>query len=299
MQRRKFIKDTSAIAIGIGVFGNISLANEGFIGDTPTTTDILGPFYRPGAPIRENLNPKNFDGEILHLSGTIFKEDGKTPMSNCLIEVWQCQANGLYDNISDEYFYRASQKISANGKYHFITTKPVPYPIEENSTSFRPAHIHMRISAIGQQDLVTQIYFSGDPYLASDPSTKSALTVNRILSVRKISSKESEIRFDIVLKKEYLPDDAIFRKVSGIYKMNNNSMMEFYRDGDLLFYKTNNQILGGLSYAGNNTFTGGVNDTEARFELLPQGKANVQFRFIRRRIIELEGTKVLVYGKQE
>ena len=74
--------------------------------------------------------------------------------------------------------------------------------------------------------------------------------------------------------------------------------MEFYREGDLLFYKTNNQIWGGLSYAGNNTFTGGVNDTEAKFELLPLGKANVQFRFIRRRKTELEGTKVLVYEKQ-
>lgn len=72
-------------------------------------------------------------------------------------------------------------------------------------------------------------------------------------------------------------------------------MMEFYRDGDLLFYKTNNQIWGGLSYAGNNTFSGGVDDTEAKFELLPQGKARVQFRFIRRRKLELEGTKILAY----
>ena len=73
------------------------------------------------------------------------------------------------------------------------------------------------------------------------------------------------------------------------------SMVEFYRDGDLLFYKTNNQIWGGLSYAGNNTFVGGVNDTEAKFELLAQGKAKVQFKFIRRKKTELEGIKVLVY----
>jgi protocatechuate 3,4-dioxygenase beta subunit len=297
MQRRKFIKDASAVAFGIGVFGNISWAKERFIGDTPTTTDILGPFYRPGAPLRQNLNPKDFKGEILHLSGTIFKEDGKTPMSDCLIEVWQCQADGLYDNLSDQYVYRGSQKVTADGKYHFLTTKPIPYPVEGSSTLFRPAHIHLRISAIGQQDLITQIYFAGDPHLDSDPSTKSALSVNRILSIRQKNSRESEIRFDIVLKKEYLPDDAVFQKVSGIYKMNNNSMIEFYRDGDLLYFKINNQIWGGLSYAGNNTFTGGVNDTEARFELLPQGKANVQFRFIRRSKTELEGTKVLVYEK--
>lgn len=297
MQRRKFIKDTSAVALGIGVFGNITWTEKGFVGDTPTTTDILGPLYRPGAPLRKNLNPKDFKGEVLHLSGTIFKEDGKTPMPDCLIEVWQCQSDGLYDNVSDEYVYRGSQKVSANGKYHFITTKPVAYPVEEGSPFFRPAHIHMRISAIGQQDLITQIYFTGDPYLDSDPSTKSALSVNRILSLQRTGDNQSEIKFDIVLKKEYLPDDAVFHKIAGVYKMNNNSMMEFYRDGDFLFYKMNHQIWGSLHYIGNNTFSGGVNDTDAKFELQPGGKVKLQFRFIRRRKLELEGTKVFAYDK--
>ena len=295
MQRRKFLKDTSAVAFGLAVFGNISWDKHQFIGDTPTTTDILGPFYRPGAPFRKNLNPGDFKSEVLHLKGTIFREDGRTPIKNCLIEIWQCQANGVYDNTSEEYLYRASQKVSANGTYHFITTKPVPYPVEESTTVFRPAHIHMRISAIGVQDLITQVYFSGDPHLEGDPSTNSPLSIHRILPTRKINNSESEIRFDIVLKKEYLPGDEVFRKVSGVYKMSNNSMMEFYREGDLLFYKTNNQILGGLSYSGNNSFTGGVNDTEAKFHLLPQGRAKVQFRFARRRKTELEGTKILAY----
>lgn len=296
--RRSFLQDAGIVAIGIGVFGSISWTNEGFKGDTPTTTDILGPLYRPGAPLRKNINPKEFKGEVLHLSGTVYREDGKTPAPGCLVEIWQCHSDGLYDNVSDEYSYRGSQKLSANGKYHFITTRPVAYPVEEGSSVYRPAHIHLRISATGEQDLITQIYFVGDPHLQSDPSTKSPLAINRILSTRRIRDKESEIRFDIVLKKQYVPDDAVFQKVSGVYKMNNNSMMEFYRDGDLLFYKINNQIWGGLSYTGNNVFTGGVNDTEARFELLPQGKARVQFQFIRRRKTELEGTKIFHYEKQ-
>ena len=298
MHRRKFITNTSALAFGLGIFGKISWTEKGFVGDTPTTTDILGPFYRPGAPIRQNLNPKDFKGNVLHLYGTIYKEDGKTAMPECLVEIWQSKPDGLYDNVSEEYNYRASQKVSTNGKYKFITTKPVAYPVEENSTIFRPAHIHMRISVPGQQDLITQIYFAGDSYLESDPSTKSPLAINRILAIRNRNSKENEIEFDIVLKKEYVPDDAVFQKISGIYKMNNNTVMEFYKDGDLLFYKTNNQIWGGLSYVGDNTFSGGVNDTEAKFELLPQGNAKVQFSFIRRKKTELEGTKILVYKKQ-
>ena len=153
MQRRKFIKDAGAVAFGMGVFGNIARSGNSFVGDSPTTTDILGPLYRPGAPIKQNLNPKDFNGEALHLFGTIYKEGGNTPAANCLIEIWQCRGDGIYDNLSDEYEYRGSQKVGSNGKYHFITTKPVAYPVEEGSSVFRPAHIHLRISSIGQQDL--------------------------------------------------------------------------------------------------------------------------------------------------
>ncbi|MGN6492904.1 MAG: hypothetical protein ACTHLE_12970, partial [Agriterribacter sp.] len=79
MQRRKFVKNSGILAIGFGIFGNIRWDGNRFIGDTPTTTDILGPFYRPGAPLRVNINPPDFSGEILQLSGTVFKEDNKTP----------------------------------------------------------------------------------------------------------------------------------------------------------------------------------------------------------------------------
>jgi catechol 1,2-dioxygenase len=299
MLRRKFMQHTGYTIIGMGVFGNISLDKKGFIGDAPTTTDVLGPFYRPGAPFRKNLNPPDFAGEVLHLKGTIFKEDGKTPMRYCLVEAWQCQSDGFYDNLSDDYLYRASQKIGADGKYHFITTQPVSEPTDETKAIFRPAHIHLRISAIGQQDLITQIYFKDDPYLNSDPSTKSALAFNRILSANKVSNNEAEIRFDIILKKQVLPADELFRDVCGIYKMSDGSLMEFYRDGDLLFYKTNGQIWGALFYAGNNVFTGGTNDTEARFELLPQARAKVQFRFSRRREIKIEGVRTMRYKEQK
>jgi catechol 1,2-dioxygenase len=295
MQRRKFVTDSGILIIGIGVFGNIKWNGSKFIGDTPTTTDILGPFYRPGAPFRTNLNPSDFSGSILELSGTILKEDGKTPAKKCLVEIWQNEQNGYYDNISDAFNYRASQTTDSKGRYHFITTLPVAEPIPERENIFRPAHIHLRISSKGQQDLITQIYFQGDPYLGSDPSTKSDLAVNRILKVKKAGDNKDAVQFDIVLSKEYLPDDNVFHKISGIYKMNDGSMMEFYRSSDMLFYKTNGQIWGGLSYIGNNSFGGKENDTEARFELLPGGEAKVWFRFSRRRETKLEGVKQLSY----
>ena len=297
MQRRTFIEGMGLFAIGMGAFGSINWREGRFVGDSPTTTDILGPWYRPGAPFRKNLNPAGFKGEILQLSGTVLKENGKTPMNNCLIEIWQCNRDGLYDNTSDEFVYRASQKVSRNGTYSFVTGIPVAYPSEADPTQYRPAHIHMRISAEGQQDLITQLYFKGDPNLETDPSTKSPLSINRILPLTNVRDNESAIQFDVILRKEYLPNDRVFHQVSGIYKMSDNSMMEFYREGDLLFYKRNNQISGGLSYRDANTFTGGVNDTEAIFELQQQGNATVRFRFSRRRETRLTGTKIVHYNR--
>jgi catechol 1,2-dioxygenase len=52
MQRRKFIKATSLMAVGISFLGKVSWSKDKFIANTTTTTDILGSFYRPGSPVR-------------------------------------------------------------------------------------------------------------------------------------------------------------------------------------------------------------------------------------------------------
>lgn len=295
MLRRSFICRAGSAVIGLGVFGNVAWAQDRFIGDSPTATDILGPFYRPNAPIRTNLNPPGFKDRRLHLSGMII--DGKKrPVKNCLIEVWQCESDGFYDNVSDEYRYRASQITDKSGMYRFVTVKPVPEPTNEKLEVFRPPHIHFRISAKGQQDLITQIYFQDDDLLEEDPSTRSGLAVNRVLKLRDRGDQSDEIKFNIVLRNEYVPADAVYQKVSGVYRMNDESLMEFYRNGDLLFYKTNSQIWGALAYIGSNTFGGKDEHTEARFELLPYGEAKVWFRFSRRTERNLQGSKILNYS---
>lgn len=279
MQRRKFITDSGMLAIGISMFGSIRWDGSRFIGDTPTTTDILGPFYRPGAPIRTNVNPPAFNGEPLHLSGTIYRGDLKTPFKNCLIETWQCEENELYDNTSADYKYRGAQKTGADGKYHFITTIPVAYPVAPGSEVYRPSHIHLRISGEGQQDLITQIYFKGDPNIDHDPCASSPGAVNRILTVTKNKQQEKQVIFDIRMAKESRPDKIVLEKIAGIYAMSDRSVIEFYPDGDLLFMKWNGQIREGLSYMGGNEFTGGIGNRRAKFDFQPDGKTKVTLEF--------------------
>src|SRR5688572_23267020 len=279
MQRREFITDSGILAIGIGIFGSIKWDGNKFIGDTPTTTDILGPFYRPGVPLRSNLNPPGFSGEVLHLSGTVFKEDLKTPFKDCLIEIWQCDNELNYDNTSDNYKYRGAQKTGANGKYHFITAQPLAYPVRQGSEIYRPAHIHLRISGEGQQDLITQIYFKGDPYIEEDSSASAPEAINRIMHVTKNKKNEKQVIFDIIMAKEFKPDKSVFEKVSGVYSMSDNSTVEFYQAGDLLFMKWNGQIREALGYKGNNEFIGGTGNRSAKFDIQTDGAVKVRLQF--------------------
>lgn len=280
MQRRKFVTDSGILAIGIGIFGSIQWNGKAFVGDTPTTTDILGPFYRPGAPVRININPPGFSGAPLHLSGTVFRENLETPFKNCLIEIWQCDQDLNYDTTSDDYKYRGSQKAGADGKYHFITTQPPAYPIRPGSEIYRPAHIHLRISGDGLQDLITQIYFKGDPLIEKDSGASSPQAAKRIMTVTKNKQQEQQVVFDVIMAKEFKPDKTVFEKVSGVYAMNDNSVIEFYPDGDLLFMKWNGQIREGLWYKGNNEFMGGTGNRTAKFDVQPDGKVKVTLQFI-------------------
>ncbi|MGZ5190953.1 MAG: hypothetical protein ACXWCZ_08010, partial [Flavisolibacter sp.] len=85
----------------------------------------------------------------------------------------------------------------------------------------------------------------------------------------------------------------------GIYSMNDKSLMEFYKKGDLLFLKWNGQIREGLSYKGNNEFAGNVNNrTTAKFEFGINNQVFVKVNFYRLaydKDVALEGIKSFKY----
>jgi protocatechuate 3,4-dioxygenase beta subunit len=279
MQRRTFIKTSSLTVLSTSAFGSLSWNGNNFEGDTPTTTDILGPFYRPGAPLRTNLRLSNSNGSPIVLKGNIFKEDGKTPIANALVEIWHCDENEVYDNTSDEYKYRGGQKTKADGKYEFKSILPVPYKASpSDESSWRPSHIHLRVSVPDQQDLITQIYFKGGKYVETDNWASSPQAANRILKISENKSGESEIIFNVNMGKEIPLDKKVYDKITGLYQMNKNTV-EFNRMDDLLFVKFNGQLVSSLKYIGNNTFEEKIEQIKVVFELLPNDitKANIEY----------------------
>lgn len=272
MRRRNFIKKSSLMAFSVSAFGGIHWNGLNFVGDSPTTTDILGPFYRPGAPMRNNIMSPGSTGIPMNLTGKVFSENGKTPLDNALVEIWQCDEKEYYDNASDDYLFRGAVKTDKNGSYNFKTIVPVPYKANpDNENSWRPAHIHMRVSVANQQDLITQIYFKGDQYLDNDTWASAPRAINRTLEIVKNKNGESEVIFDIVMNKEFPLDEEVYKKITGLYKMDDKSNVEFIKSDDLLFLKRNGHLLEGLRYIGNNTFEGGVGYPKVSFQLLEKG----------------------------
>ena len=276
MHRRTFIKNSTLTVISVSAFGALSWNGKNFEGDTPTTTDILGPFYRPGAPLRTNLRLAGSKGIQIVLKGKIFRDDGKTPINAAFVEIWHCNENELYDNTSDDYNYRGGQRTKADGGYEFKSILPVPYKaVPTDESSWRPAHIHMRVSVPNEQDLITQIYFKGDKYINTDKWSSAPQAVNRILTVRKNNSGENEIIFDVVMSKEIPLDKKVYQKITGLYDVGDDNFIEFTQNDDLLFMKQNGMLLASLKYIGNNTFQGGIGFPKATFALEKDGSVKV------------------------
>lgn len=276
MQRRTFIKNSSLTVLSISAFGSLNWNGKSFEGDTPTTTDILGPFYRPGAPLKSNLVLPYAKGTPIVLKGSIFKENGKTPVNNALVEIWHCDENEVYDNASDEYKYRGGQKTKADGKYEFKSILPVPYKADPNDdSSWRPAHIHMRVSVPNQQDLITQIYFKGGKYVETDKWASSPQAVNRILTITKNKAGVSEIVFNVIMAKEIPLDKNVYDRLTGLYDIGEDNTVEFIKNDDLLFMKRNGQLFSSLKYTGNNTFEGGIGFPKVIFEIQKEGSVKV------------------------
>mgnify|MGYP001587363997 CR=1 FL=1 len=199
MDRKQFIIRSTLTAISLSAFGSvIKGANGEFKGDCETTNDILGPFYRPNAPERSDLSYEGLTGTKIELKGKIFKSDCVTPLKDALVEIWHCNPDGEYDNTTKDFKLRASWKTNDKGEYSFKTVLPGKYL---NGELYRPAHIHYRVSEKNSKELVSQIYFKGDPHITEDPWASQDKAKLRILEITPEDIKGNlVIHFDVYLK---------------------------------------------------------------------------------------------------
>jgi hydroxyquinol 1,2-dioxygenase len=165
--------------------------------DGVTESTVFGPFYREGAqelPMGATIS-QDGRGEPAVVMGRVLSTDG-TPISGALLDVWETDENGLYeqqDPEQPEMNLRGKFHTDSEGRYCFVGIKPVSYAIPNDGPvgqllralgrhPFRPAHIHLLISAEGFVPVITHLFVKGDPYLASDAvfGTKDSLVVDFI-----------------------------------------------------------------------------------------------------------------------
>ncbi len=148
-----------------------------------TEATVLGPFYRPGAPLRATGAQigRPQDGSPALVSGTVADTAGR-PLPGATLDVWQSSSNGLYDTQDPgqpPFNLRGVFATGQDGRYAFRTARPVSYPIPADGPvgdlllatarhCWRAAHIHAVVSAPGHRAVTTHIFDAENPYLTSD-----------------------------------------------------------------------------------------------------------------------------------
>jgi protocatechuate 3,4-dioxygenase alpha subunit len=91
----------------------------------PTAEMTLGPFFprefAQGANDLTTLDGRPVEGEPVEIAGRVTQLDGK-PLDNLVLEIWQADAHGRYDNPA--FFGWGRAATDADGVYSFRTIKP-------------------------------------------------------------------------------------------------------------------------------------------------------------------------------
>ncbi len=158
------------------------VANENREG---TKGSIEGPYYIPDAPKLESPatlptrdgeqgTPLLFQGRVTDLAGK--------PLPGATVEIWHADDLGFYSQFAPglpEWNLRATVIADQNGDYRIHTMQPAPYQIPTDGScgkliaaagwhAWRPAHLHLKISAPGHQLITSQLYFNGDEHVGDD-----------------------------------------------------------------------------------------------------------------------------------
>jgi protocatechuate 3,4-dioxygenase beta subunit len=140
---------------------------------TPGQTE--GPFYPVSFPadmdndlVRVQGRAAQALGQVTHIVGRVLDRRGE-PVRGAALEIWQCDANGIYNHPGQSGLQRRDAafqgygrtEAAADGRYSFRTIRPVAYP-------GRTPHIHFKVHAPGAGRLTTQMYVAGERRNATD-----------------------------------------------------------------------------------------------------------------------------------
>lgn len=160
-----------ALGLGLGCIAAVPASAAGPM-LTPTPPQTSGPFYPEIKPLDSDADlilvagqGQPAAGTPIHLLGRVLDPAGGA-IGNAQVEIWQCDAYGVYHHPLDTNRRGRSadpgfqgygrSETAADGGYRFRTIRPVAYP-------GRAPHIHVRVLAPNFAPLTTQMYVEGEP----------------------------------------------------------------------------------------------------------------------------------------
>lgn len=168
----------------MGLSSLVCLLNNGDSGQSETTANLMGPFWRQDAPRMASgasLVRSPTAGVPIFVNAWVRDRQGQ-PVADAAVDVWHTSAEGFYENQDPEQAdmnLRGKFTTDAQGHIAFQSVKPAGYPIPlsgpvgallraQSRHNMRPAHIHFMIHKPGYKTQFSQVYSSDDPFLETD-----------------------------------------------------------------------------------------------------------------------------------
>ncbi|MBS0534930.1 MAG: catechol 1,2-dioxygenase [Proteobacteria bacterium] len=168
----------------LGFSALVCLLNNGNNGQTETTANLLGPFWRLNSPRTENggsIVRSPTPGPALFVTATV-KDGHGHPVAGAEVDVWHSSPEGFYeqqDPNQADMNLRGKFTTDAQGRFGFRSVKPAGYPIPVDGPvgdllrhagrhNYRPAHLHFLIFKEGFKTHISQIYTPDDDKLETD-----------------------------------------------------------------------------------------------------------------------------------
>lgn len=159
----------------LGAAGVAAVAGPSVFAQTPVPGCVVvpaqteGPYFVDGKLNRSDIRPDPTNGKVsdglpLDLSMRVYSLGSRcVPLTAAVVDLWQCDAMGLYSDVRDnnfdtrgQKFLRGHQITDSQGLVKFRTVYPGWYP-------GRAVHIHFKIrtnpAASRGTEFVSQLYF--------------------------------------------------------------------------------------------------------------------------------------------
>jgi len=150
----------------------------------PTAEMTLGPFFPREFAQGANDLAQGASGDLIEITGRVTELDGKA-LDNVILEIWQADAAGRFDNPAFSGWGRAA--TDAQGNYRFRTIRP-------GAAAGRAPHVNFLILYSGlMRQLQTVMFFDH----AVDPVLAVVKNKERLIAK---AEAQNRYRFDIRLR---------------------------------------------------------------------------------------------------